>query len=225
MAILLKNVPMTEEWNNMKLHEDVENRIKEQYQVVYKKSSEDDKWCLYDLYNKDISYDDDFVIMPVGSVCHGIQFVNKDTPFVNVIGSTGDKIPMGNSWIDLMHRVYEACEIDERLLESCCTNGNYYITNRIQNGIIWNIENSYCHTEIVGGHVLLNQFISEYSLEGDRVFMLPICRTHNTRSFGGSGTGSGFFMVTKCDIWALVLDRFLQNEKVQRYLNYDDCNN
>ena len=49
MAKFLKNVPITEEWNRMKLHENVESTIKEQYQVVYKKSTENGKWCLYDL--------------------------------------------------------------------------------------------------------------------------------------------------------------------------------
>lgn len=226
MAKLLNNVPMTEEWNNMKLLEDVENKIKEQYQVVYKKSAEDGKWHLYDMYNKDKSYNEDFIIMPIGSVCHGIQPVNQQTPFVNVLGSAKDPRPEGVSWIGLMRIVYDAYGKDKRLLESCCTDGNFYVTKETPNGIIWNVvRDENCNNGIVGGHVLLGKFITKYSNIGDTVYMLPICNSHNTSSFGGGGTGSGFFMVTKCDIWALVLDRFLQNEKVQRYLNYDDCNN
>lgn len=225
MAILLKNVPMTEEWNNMKLHEDVENRIKEQYQVVYKKSSEDDKWCLYDLYNKDISYDDDFVIMPVGSVYHGIQYVKARTKFVNVIGSTGDKIPIGKSWIDLMSIVYDKYNIDQSLLSRCCTDGNFYVTTNIQNGICWNVDsNRHCNGKIVGGHVLLNRVETEKDGLYGMVFMLPICTSHNV-SRCDSYFGSGYFMVTQHDIWALVLDQFVPRFYLQKYIDKDDCNN
>lgn len=221
MAKFLKNVPITEEWNRMKLHENVESTIKEQYQVVYKKSTENGKWCLYDLYNNDLSYNDDYVITTVGSVCHGICLVEKETPFVNVVGSTGDPRPEGVTWIGLMRIVYDALGKDKRLLESCCTDGNLYIPYNTPNGIMWNTRENICGTDIVGGHVLLNQFFADYRQEGACVYMLPICRCHNS----SMNHGAGYFMRTKWDIWALILDQYLQSEKIQRYIDDNDFNN
>lgn len=221
MAKFLKNVPITEEWNRMKLHENVESTIKEQYQVVYKKSTENGKWCLYNLYNNDISYNDDYVITTVGSVCHGICLVDKGTPFVNVVGSTGDPRPEGVSWIGLMRIVYDALGKDKRLLESCCTDGNYYIPYNTPNGIMWNTRENICGTGIVGGHILPNQTVSVECKEGSTVLMLPICISHNSSMYHGAG----YFMCTKWNIWALVLDQYLQSEKIQRYLDNNDFNN
>ncbi len=221
MAKFLKNVPITEEWNRMKLHENVESTIKEQYQVVYKKSTENGKWCLYDLYNNDISYNNDYVITTVGSVCHGICLVNKGTPFVNVVGSTGDPRPERVSWIGLMRIVYDALGKDKRLLESCCTDGNYYVPNNTPDGIKWNKIVSSCGTRIVGGHILPNKVVSVKCEEGSKVLMLPICSSHNT----SMNHGAGYCMCTKWDIWALILDQYLQSEKIQRYLDNNDFNN
>lgn len=221
MAKFLKNVPITEEWNRMKLHENVESTIKEQYQVVYKKSTENGKWCLYDLYNNDISYNDDYVITTVGSVCHGIWPVEKGTPFVNVVGSTDDPRPERVSWIGLMRIVYDFMGKDKRLLESCCTDGDLYISYNTSNGEMWNTRKISCSHTIVGGHVLLNRKNNVESDVGSRVYMLPICLSHNS----SMDHGVGYYMCTKWNIWALVLDQYLQSEKIQRYLDNNDFNN
>lgn len=219
MVKLLDNYPFSDEWKVMELGEDLSNRDK--YHVVYKKN-DDGNWHLYDLYCEDDTYEGEYIMVPVGSVYRGLAKVNKGTKFVNVLRSTRDPKPIKRcTWIELMRLIYRKYQLDEGLLEECCTDGNFYMSNT---GEI--VEDKSYRGWIVGGHILLHRERNRYNKVGDKVFMLPICNSHNTSRVGQmKWTGAGFYMVTKCDIWALVLDRFLQNEKVQRYLNYDDCNN
>lgn len=219
MAKFLKNVPITEEWRELELSDESSND--NEYLIVYKRN-EDGNWKFYDLYNDEDSYDDTYILVPVSSVCHGVEYVRQGTEFVNVLRSTKDPKPFKRlSWIQLMEWVYRNKKLNTDVLSTCCTDGNFYRTR--SRGIV---EDKHCYGRIVGGHVLLYTSKNTNSDVGDEVFMLPICSCHNTSRVGyGKRTGEGFFMLTRCDVWALKLSRFLMKDMVQDCLNNQDTTN
>lgn len=219
MIQLLSQYPLTDEWKRLIEKSNFLND--EKYIVVYKKNENGD-WQFYDLYNENDSYDDKYVMVPLGSTYQKLRFVRRGTPFVNVLGSTGDSRPEGASWIKLMQEIYEKNDIKEVLLTHCCTDGKFYRPFCSERKAI----DKGCFGRIVGGHVLLNRKCNVESGEGSRVYMLPICSRHNTSRVGyNKSTGEGFYMVTRYNIWALVLDNFLEKEQVEYYLNNLDTTN
>lgn len=209
MSIYFKNYPKTEEGKKLQLDDDLAKELL----VVYRRISENGNWEFHGLKNDDEIYLEDDIFMPVESTYGGYIRVLAGTNFTNVIGSKDDRMTGVSSWIRLMEKVYFDNKLPMNLLNSCCTDGNYYDSN--SQGII----KSECKGCLVGGHVLLNSKVNDNPRMGAIVYLLPICSSHNVSRLCGGKAGTYYFMKAKCDIYAIQLNKYLMKEQVECYMN------
>ena len=139
---------------------------------------------ILELYNPDKEYDSDCIIAPLSSTYRGTKLIKKGTTFSNVDGSLNDKNPYSAPWIGIMRLVYDVLRVNSQDLNNCCATPYYYNWedeefDRMHSG------------DVVGGHV--------YIAEGDDVFLLPICISHNNLN-----SEMGYMMLER-DILAIEL--------------------
>ena len=108
--------------------------------------------------------------MPLSSVFIRCTFLPEGTSVWNVIGSTGDILRNANKitnpvWRGAWRDVWEQCTGYTN--EKCCVSG----------GI-----KKECDTTICGGHVQDHDPDSCKAQTGDKVYIIPICQSHNNSS-------------------------------------------
>lgn len=147
-------------------------------------------------------YPDGAIAIPVESTVERIENFKADQEFANVIGSSRDKRHEGTSWIDVYNR-----RVNPIFGTSCCTDGRFYG---------WHGAPPACEgrNHVLGGHIIKGTAARQVGVDGQGVYILPICHKHNTSSCGG-GTGTGFYMKTSRIIPALKLTNYLRGERVR----------
>ena len=180
------DMPPSKEWLSLFVNEEIAEKCK----VVYQKREGEEKAKFLELWNPDKEYDEGCMIAPISSIYRGCMPLSIGTKFKNVTGSTNDPNYYGTSWIGMMCLVYDVLRLDASLLKECCSEQNYYTMyqteakERVHNGMIF------------GGHVLVEG-------AGNRVFLLPICASHNTLDKDEQ------YMKLNKDIWAVELAYYL----------------
>lgn len=156
----------------------------EQFSVVYYK----DKFL--ELYDPDKVYDDNHTIYGLGSYFDGVATFKKHQNFANVIGSTNDPRPKGMpgnaSWIKL----WEATANDPNYpgnkpplkppnpRAATCASLNF----GPKSGAPAHSQSLIaCNTSIVGGHVILGQDAGTPKKATDKLYIIPICKSHNSK--------------------------------------------
>lgn len=217
MAIKFLSLPNTEEENALNLTRDSNEEI----WVVYKPSERNcDFYEYHRLWDSETEYPDDYVAVPIGSVYGGQEFFSSGTKFANVEGSTNDPKPDNlSSWRKVMKMYnlsnYTTCcaelntiyrSSDKSTVEGFrCTNGGVEYYDRI------NIENSIW---IHGAHVLMNTESSSTVVRGGSVYLLPLCKEHNTYDRITGTYGTGYFMKLKHRQEVMKLNNFIPNENI-----------
>lgn len=212
--------------DNYSIHEDSKNIIlteeQERYcRVVYRLLESGD--ATFDsLWNPDLKYSNEFVILPLRSTGANPESLSANTEFANVVGSTHDNCPDGsNRWLS-----YWISKTNHRGFVSICyTDGCFYdpyghpyqtiiYPRRGDNGFRTDVtENASCDlTTIVGAHVLLGK-APEPSAEGAPIYVLPICDKHNVAHTLSHRWGTGFYMKLRNPTTALKLVGYLKDIK------------
>lgn len=188
MAYYLKDLPFTEEGKKLKLSDE----DRERFRLVYKR--EGDGWILHDIYEKGGEYGDDCIVVPLESTLAGNAYFEKGQEFANVKGSAHDPKPQGyNSWIDLWGQLSGTTPPYH-----CCTDGMMYSSDgkmKCMNSL---------NKKMIGGHVIKGKN-STIVVEGEIVYIVPICEPHNLMA-------SGYYMKTANKTFAAML-----NYKVNPY--------
>ena len=229
-AIFLETLPHTEEGGKLELNEAQINLCK----VVYRHSEEEpDKYVFAELWNPDREYTDEYVIAPLKSVFLRVTEHNivEGTNFVNIEGSTRDPKPINpltkksyGSWRQLMaaklpdfrsccaqlNTIYKIGETTPYAGFACTNDGEEFYAH-FENGDL-DVENSIW---IQGAHVWIGASKPKSIEEGKKVYILPLCRAHNTFNGITGRYGTGYYMKIGRLTKAIILDGYLQQEMVQ----------
>ena len=111
-----------------------------------------------EMYDKNKEYGSDVTIGNVESTWGGTIHMHLGENFANVIGSTGDSIIAGKSWIRLWADQFSG-------YPSICTSYNYL-------GFV-------CGNTFVGGHVITGMTAQTVAVGSNSVYIYPICHAHN----------------------------------------------
>lgn len=237
MAYFLDNYPVSEKGSDLILTEEQEKFCK----VVYRLSDDenDDGAYFAGLWNPDLEYSDDYLILPLRTTGLEPQPVTilKNTCFANVIGSGKDNFPekyfneiRKRCWLTLWKR-----KTGSEFLHECTTDGNFYYRDWngqecILNGIFMpdqkNSQAPCCspRDNMRGGHVIVGATAAAEVAPTKKVWIIPICHNHNVASsVSGGRFGTGFYMKLKADTKALVLIGYLKGIKTYIMENGDEC--
>lgn len=210
----LSEMPCSEAAANMILSEEVEQNCR----VVYRPDDTDsEQYRIYGLWDPDAEYPEDCVALPVRSVLDGDgkYDVSKGTIFANVSETTHDKKVDNKSWIQLWKDVTGWQGKNKKDKPPCCAEPRI-CPNDGSGDILFS-----CDANIVGGHVVLNQTVSPIAQKDGKYMIFPICNTHNTYYY--SGTGTGYHMITNRAITAVKLKDFFSTKKIKAALEASKC--
>lgn len=193
-------LPSTKEGEQLKLTPEQEKLCK----VVYRKHKEEDNsYVFHEIWNPDVDYSNDYIILPVRSTFGGTTPYTPTQPFANIIGSTKDPHPpgSGSSWLDLFRANKIPCD-------QCVTDGYFYDQKDLKGKTYY--KDYSCGGGMVGGHVVAD-FYNDSPKIGSTVYLIPICHNHNSCSTDYSGNpGSGFYMLPKSIGTAIILTNYFQ---------------
>lgn len=219
MAYFLDNYPVSENCGSLELTEEQEKNCR----VVYKLDDEGGAY-FSGLWDPDVEYSDEYVIVPLRSTGGKVNTIRWKTNFANVIGSKDDPKPPGQtSWISYWK------SLTGESGSSCSTDGKFYYMNGAYEMSYANIfypeeiagqhvdettVTAKCSETIVGGHTIINTKAATPVPPGGKVYIIPICDKHNlchTTIFNNWGTG--FYMKLKNHTKAIELQGYLSNVK------------
>lgn len=227
------NLPFTEEGKKLNMTNELFEVCKVVYQKVPSNNDETSDNTVNDyrfksLYNPDIDYSDDCIIVPFQSVFLKIELWKKGDIFCNVIGSSDDKGHYDDEktkkipWNILLEN--ELKKIHQNLDWSCqAEKDNFYIS---YNDILATGESKYsCNdnpdisTTVVGGHVIKEEKTPRQLCEGSQVYIIPICKHHNSVAVPDEngqthGNGSGFYMKTRKESFVLVMTGYIPKKRI-----------
>ena len=222
MALFLENFEQTEE--GKKLNDTIPKDVLDNCRMVYKLDEETNRYVFKAFWDLDGTYDDEDVVLPIQSTFDKMWELNQSgTAFVNVIGSSRDPKPSGDSWIELMRKKYKKYNDDKGtsyVCKTCCTDRHFY---DLTGNVIWeNGQVKTCSCNIsVGGHVIIGEMKPREITPGGPVDLLPICSTHNVFKYQSSDTGANYYMVTDGAYLVMRMKGYLQRDGIQSYI--DKC--
>ncbi|WP_286923612.1 MULTISPECIES: hypothetical protein [Lysinibacillus] len=198
---MFANMPTTVEGAKLQLTQEQEAK----FRVVYRKTKDEQGAYFTDLWNPEIDYTDEFIIVPLRSVYDGVTDpLAIGTKFANVEGSTHDPKHGEKSWIQLLLKYLPAGDVD-----SCCAEHNKIYVGDSQDESDEKTNEFSCGGTLVGGHVILQATNSSTVDEGGNVHLLPICHKHNTFRYTG-WTGAGYYMKLARQMKAVKLKSYFQ---------------
>ena len=124
-------------------------------------------------------------------------------------------------------------------INACCMNSCYYKFNRVSyackiGGVTYadyrnisypiqcNINEQGHRTRIVGGHVTEGT-INQVPKAGDSLFLMPICKRHNSGRWTDDGeksiAGGRFYMITERNTYAIVLQNYLRGDMIKEHMS------
>lgn len=213
MAYFLDNYPVLEESADLVLTEEQEKNCR----VVYKLDDEGGAY-FSGLWDPDMEYSDEFVIVPFRSTGGTLTTIDAGKAFANVLNSTRDPKPSGvQTWIGY----WLSLTGTTGGINQCCTDGNfysYYIKDRAKvectlTYVVYKneLEKAVCNNKIDGGHIILGTEAATV-LPGGKVYILPICDKHNyAKAKDGLSPGEGFHMKLNAQTSAIELNGYLTN--------------
>lgn len=210
MAIYHLDLPQTEAWEKL-INERKESKTLgitrpgselvdvEKMRLIYKVCEGEKEARLYGIYEDGMDFEGDGIVVPLSSSFKGVYDLEKETQFVNVIGSSYDTAGSGThkgSWIAIYDFVTNGNSTE------CCTDHevNYGCKdNPMRKG------DFECSDSVVGGHVIIGDYTEQrVPVKKDIVGLLPICRNHNSpRKCDG-------YMLTGCKIPFVQIDYTLR---------------
>ncbi|MDR0461593.1 MAG: hypothetical protein LBH62_09280 [Nitrososphaerota archaeon] len=198
MAKFLNDLPPTKEGAKLNLTSEQEEKCK----AVYKK---DDKGGAYfaGLYNPEVEYSDEYVIVPLKSIYKGITAITyaTNTCFANIEGSSYDRNKSGGTWLSVVLSYLPSVRYD-------CYATQDLVYDPVTNMPITAFRGC-SPNDYVGGHILLGTNQSGAVAPGNDVHLLPICRNHNIAHFAGHPVGGGFYMKLKYATKAVIFEGYL----------------
>lgn len=207
----LTNLAHTEHGAILELTEEQEDKCR----VVYRRSEEKPDIYIFDsLWDPDVDYSDEHIIVPLRSTYDGLSDEYKaETCFTNVQGSNSDKkypkIPPMQydfSWIEIIRRAYAANGENYSTTSCCAEQGRIYRFGRKTP------EKISCSDRMHGAHVLMEVNNTNIAGPHTTVYLLPLCSEHNTHSLSGTATwGTGYYMKLGCAMKAVKLRGYMQN--------------
>lgn len=206
MAKFLTHTEHTEEGAKLILTEEQEKNCR----VVYRRSEENPEHFVFaGLWNPEAEYPDDHVIVPLRSVYDGLsKEYQAETVFVNVVGSSKDPRPSDvKSWIELIKS-----KLSGYTVGTCCAKRNKNYDIKTDQEIRMTCTDG--GTNVVGGHVLIETKNPRPENEGGHVWLLPICKAHNT----GAEGGAGYYMKLGRAMKAVGLKNYLKKSVVEAAL-------
>lgn len=218
MALFMNNFPHTDEGAKLELTQEQEEFCR----AVYKLDEEGGA-AFAGFWNPDKEYSDEYIIMPLRSVYNGIEDIEANTCFANVIGSTGDPLPQGYECLSWMKLWVDKAN-GKKYRSECCTDSAFYYSGTRQEtkceNVYYDVEESprkwkKCKTEakckfgLNGGHVIKGTE-SATEPKGGNVYILPICILHNRAHLGNRKWGQGYYMKTSEPITAVKLTGYFQ---------------
>lgn len=226
MAYFLDNYPPSMKSADLALTEEQEKYCR----VVYKLDGEGGA-RFTELWDPDVTYSDEFVIVPLQSTDAQSVSISKDTNIANVIGSKSDRYPEKykdpnhpekNNWLHLWIMITEY----KGYLSCCMTDGKFYtrgesILNKIILPVYNNTQKKWeyhdnidatCSTSLVGGHIIANATEAAAPGYNQPVYIVPICSKHNIAITNKGGRfGTGFYMKMGDTVNAIRLIGYLNN--------------
>ena len=214
------NLPFTEEGKKLNMTNELFEVCKVVYQKVPSNNDETSDNTANDyrfksLYNPDIDYGDDCIIVPFQSVFLDIDYWKKGTIFCNVIGSSDDKGHDENNKKMSWHKL---CDTNNIAWHCHAEEGKFYRSS--DNHIFNKFDDSKytCINSIIGGHVIKDETTPQELVIGDNVYIIPICKHHNSVAVPDEngqtyGNGSGFYMKMRDDSYVLVMSGYLEKIK------------
>ena len=163
--------------------------MEQKYRFAYKLSKNAeyaDFFGMYDSQNLWLYENADFIIIPFSSSLNSVDWLPKDTVFVNVKGSAGDT-PVdypGYSWIQFFDEVTQYCQ---GRICTCCSKNSFHDPNRQPVAKQCNDfvdPSTGKRTNLVGGHIIINPPVL-YAYRPETVSIpqfiaiAPICQRHN----------------------------------------------
>ncbi len=204
-------------------------QLDQELQLVYKKQPDGEDYVFAGEYFPDddgVAEDEEAIILPVSSVYAGTEDWDAGADFANIIGSTGDDPKdnkgKGSSWKKLAEAAGISWECnaekdhfyDQFTGQLVTVPARHYVCNqdRLKPGDRLNM---------IGGHVLAGTTPGRVT-PGSTVRVIPLCKHHNSLAVnhGGRtpGNGNGFYMRTKFDTKMLLMNSYMPNSQVQKYL-------
>lgn len=240
MGIINVNLPATDAWKEL-MKRRTSHRLKdfmgtgkdidiEDVKILYKLSEDGERATLYDIYKDGMKLEGDGIVVPLSSTFEKVLEIKAGTKFVNVVGSTGDKLDNVNSnctWI----QIYE--QITQTENNRCCTNGMEYTVTG--NQCFWD-EVRHCNFDstneeeirkkTIGGHVIVgytdnnnNEYIgakqnhADIPKKNDTVGILPICSAHNNYHRDKN------CMITGIAVKAVIIKYLVDRTVFKNYIN------
>lgn len=140
----------------------------------------------YDPEKKDADYPDGMLALPVGSVYGGNCILYAGTSVWNVVGSSGDPMIEGKSWIDLWVSKTGG-------QKKCYVRGS---------------AGGPCNKIIYGGHVVCQEHnTSPRHGSNGVVYIIPICNKHNNKSNTAK-------MIISENVAAVVLNKYHEEKTI-----------
>jgi len=199
---MFANMPTTVEGAKLQLTQEQEAK----FRVVYRKTKDEQGAYFTDLWNPEIDYTDEFIIVPLRSVYDGVTDpLAIGTKFANVEVSTHDPKHGVSSWIQLI----KARLKDEYDITTCYAEHNKIYVGDSQDESDEKTNEFSCGGTLVGGHVILQATNSSTVDKGGNVHLLPICHKHNTFRYTG-WTGAGYYMKLARQMKAVKLKSYFQ---------------
>ena len=199
------NMPATVEGTKLQLTKEQEERCR----VVYRKTKDEKGAYFEDLWNPDMSYADEFIIVPLKSIYGGVtDILPVGKNFANVAGSTNDPKPPGYKyWIDFLRYNQDLKGLD---VKSCCAELDIIYKGNSQDEIVKDTEGFRCGGNTVGGHVILDATNSSTVVSDGTgtVHLLPICNHHNIFNYGNERSGKGYYMKLNREMRAVILNNY-----------------
>ncbi|KAH7100825.1 hypothetical protein BKA62DRAFT_705012 [Auriculariales sp. MPI-PUGE-AT-0066] len=155
----------------------------EEYQQLCLVYRDGEFLCTYDQLDP-LEFKGNFEIWDVFSQLDGTAQLPLNATFANVIGSTGDQIPGGGSWVRLWSRE------TRRPANTCASFGFPTSVTRCVRG-----------ARLVGGHIILQRTAQRVRRGSNSVRIIPICSAHNHTSFVNA-------MEARAERWVVVLKNY-----------------
>lgn len=190
------------------------NAISDDFYVLYKKTSTDNRYSFAVFYNPANEYDENYIAAPFTSTYDRAVFWNAGTVFSNILHSAEDcsKVYYGgklHSWkeVSTALSISWRCLAQRDTFYDEWTQAAYVPTTKLGKEKFicsdYDVLGNLAQANIVGGHTILSGHPSAMSRGSADVYIVPICKHHNSLNLPHKdavgrnrtpGNGNGFFM-------------------------------
>lgn len=194
------------------------DEIADMHRIVYETTDDGEGYVFSGIYDPEIEYRDNSIIVPLNSVFLKTDNWLQGTEFANVLGSSNDKghyHGKSKSWKE----IYQALKLPWMPYED----GKFYDSVYDYELTDPEFTCSIGPNDPYGGHVVKGttpkRLPAGINVE---VYIVPICHSHNSKCVNHSsatpGQGNGFYMKMKNSQKVVLMTSYLSEEEVAKYL-------